>query len=156
MFTPSPSYTLIRKGEIILAVPSGGYIFASNELEALYSQGFIYCAEIWAPTPTRAVEIFTENEKLEINKLRQEISELQKTCDEMRRENDSLRWNASSYNDPSNSIKPLEIFGFSDTPDPYELKKRYRSLCQLTHPDTGGDTKLFQLIQQAYNALAKP
>lgn len=36
---------------------------------------------------------------------------------------------------------------------PEEIKKAYRKLAAIHHPDKGGDTKRFQEIQQAYDAL---
>ncbi|WP_285379123.1 J domain-containing protein [Pseudomonas sp. efr-133-R2A-59] len=127
----------------------------SNEISALYAQGFIACCEITAPTPLRAVEIFKENEKLEINRLRQEVSRLQAAYDEMYRENESLRRNSSWPQESNSSMKYYEIFGFSSFPQPDELKNRYRSLRQRLHPDKGGDTQLFQLIQQVFDQLTK-
>lgn len=155
MFEPGYVYKLIRKDEVVLAVPSAPYGMASYELNALYAQGFIYCYEITAPTPVRAVEIFKENEKLEINKLRQDIFRLQAAYNEIQRECEILKRNPSQQYESSNSVKYYEIFGFSNFPDPDELKKRYRSLCQRLHPDKGGDTQLFQLIQQAYEKLER-
>ncbi|MDQ0739277.1 DnaJ domain-containing protein [Pseudomonas sp. W4I3] len=155
MFARSYLHTLIRKEEIILAIPKGAYSFISDELNALYDQGFIACSEIWAPTPLRAVEIFKENEKLEINRLRQEITRLQKACDELYSENEGLRRNSSHAQNSNSSVRNYEIFGFANTPQPEELKKRYRSLRQRVHPDKGGDTQLFQLIQKAFEQLTK-
>lgn len=148
-------YTIIKKGEIILALPSSQYGAISYELNALYTQGFIYCCEITAPVPVRAVEIFKENEKLEINQLKQEIYRLQAALNEAQRENQNLRNNPSWSHESSSSVKYYELFGFSKFPQPDELKKRYRSICQRLHPDKGGDTQLFQLIQQAFAHLEK-
>lgn len=155
MFEPMYVYTIIKKGEIILALPSSQYGAISYELNALYTQGFIYCCEITAPVPVRAVEIFKENEKLEINQLKQEIYRLQAALNEAQRENQNLRNNPSWSHESSSSVKYYELFGFSKFPQPDELKKRYRSICQRLHPDKGGDTQLFQLIQQAFAHLEK-
>ncbi len=40
------------------------------------------------------------------------------------------------------------------TPD--EIKKAYRKLAAIHHPDKGGDTAMFQKIQQAYETLSDP
>lgn len=148
-------YTIIGKDEVILAIPSAQYGNISYELEALYAQGFVCFYDIQAANPLKAVEIFKENEKREITKLKSEIRRLQAAYDEMQRENDTLRRNSYYSKAPSDSVRYYEIFGFSNPPQPSELKKRYRSLCQILHPDKEGDKQLFQLIQQAYNNLTK-
>lgn len=155
MFAYLYFYTIIRKNEIILAIPSPQYGNVSCELEALFTQGFIYICEIKAPNPLRAVEIFKENENLEIAKLKSEIFRLQAALDEVQRENTILRNNSCRSHESKGSVKYYEIFGFSSFPQSDELKKRYRSLRQKLHPDKEGDTKLFQLIQQAYEELTK-
>lgn len=155
MFKPLYAYKLIRKDEIVLAVPSMQYGIASYELNALCAQGFIIYCEITASTPVRAVEIFKENEKLEINKLKQELFHLHTKYNEIQRENENLRCESSLSRKSNNSVKYYEIFGFSNPPNPDDLKKRYRFLRQRLHPDKGGDTQLFQLIQQVYEQLEK-
>jgi len=52
-------------------------------------------------------------------------------------------------------IKWLVIleFGEQDSPDPKEVKERWKKLCQKHHPDKGGDTKEFIKIMHAYNML---
>lgn len=116
-------FTIIRKDEVVLAVPSAQFGTTSHELNALYAQGFIFCCEITAPTPVRAVEIFKEHGKLEINRLRQELSRLQAAYNEVQRENESLRRNSSWSHESSSSVKYYEIFGFSNFPQADELKK---------------------------------
>jgi len=155
MFGYLYNYTIVVKGEIALAIPSAQFGRISYELEALYDQEFVYCYEIQAANPLRAVNIFKENEKRETTKLRNEINRLQAAYDEMQRENDTLKRNSYHSQAPRGSVKYYEIFGFSSTPQPTELKKRYRSLCQKLHPDKEGDKQLFQLIQQAYKSLTE-
>ncbi|WP_219093127.1 J domain-containing protein [Pseudomonas sp. UMAB-40] len=148
-------YTIVGKGEVVLAIPSALFGNISYELDALYAQGFVYFSEIQAINPLRAVEIFTENENREISKLRSEIRRLHTAYDEIQRENDTLRRNSFHSNSSRGSVENYEIFGFSQPPQPSELKKRYRSLCQKLHPDKEGDKQLFQLIQKAYDDLTR-
>lgn len=44
--------------------------------------------------------------------------------------------------------------GVSKTASPDEIKKSYRKLASLHHPDKGGDTAKFQQIQTAYDILS--
>ena len=148
-------YTILGKSEVILAIPSPTYGNTSYELGALYDQGFIYLSEIQAANPLRAVEIFKENESREISKLKSEIRRLQIALEEALRENDTIRRNPYNSSTLKGMVKNYEIFGFSNPPQPSELKKRYRSLCQKLHPDKEGDKQLFQLIQQVYGELTE-
>ena len=148
-------YTILGKGEVILAIPSPTYGNTSYELGALYDQGFVYLSEIQAINPLRAVEIFKENESREISKLRTEIRRLQIALEEVQRENDTIKRSSYSSSAPKDMVKSYEVFGFSTPPQASELKKRYRSLCQKLHPDKEGDKQLFQLIQQLYSELTK-
>lgn len=153
MFGYSYYYTVLGKGEVVLAIPSPTYGSTSYEICALYDQGFIYLSEIQATNPLRAVEIFTENESREIAKLEREIRRLHIALEEARKENDTIRRNSYDSSTPKGMMKNYEVFGFSNHPQPNELKKRYRSLCQKLHPDKEGDKQLFQLIQQVYSEL---
>lgn len=41
----------------------------------------------------------------------------------------------------------LKFFGFTSMPNPDELKRRYRELALKHHPDKGGETAVFQRLQ---------
>lgn len=47
----------------------------------------------------------------------------------------------------------LEIFGFKKDFSESDLKREYRRLVKIVHPDTGGDEKLFRFIDSCKNAL---
>jgi len=49
-----------------------------------------------------------------------------------------------------------ETLGVSKNATPEEIKKAYRKLASLNHPDKGGDTATFQTIQTAYEHLIDP
>jgi len=46
--------------------------------------------------------------------------------------------------------------GVARTATPEEIKKAYRKLAAIHHPDKGGDTAMFQKIQAAYETLSDP
>jgi DnaJ-class molecular chaperone len=48
------------------------------------------------------------------------------------------------------------ILGLTPTATPDEIKKAYRKLAMVHHPDRGGDPKKFQEISEAYEALKNP
>jgi DnaJ domain len=50
----------------------------------------------------------------------------------------------------------LKVLGLDwDVQDLAEIKKAYRSLASLHHPDKGGDSKRFVAVRQAYEQLTK-
>ncbi len=48
---------------------------------------------------------------------------------------------------------PLTVMGFDSLPTAAELKKRYRDLMMLHHPDKGGSEELTKKIIAAYSEL---
>jgi len=53
-------------------------------------------------------------------------------------------------------VNYYELLGISKSASPDEIKKAYRKLASLHHPDKGGDTGKFQEIQTAYDTLGNP
>lgn len=49
-----------------------------------------------------------------------------------------------------------ETLGVSKNASPEEVKKAYRKLASIHHPDRGGNTAKFQAIQAAYDTLGDP
>jgi len=49
-----------------------------------------------------------------------------------------------------------ETLGLSETATPEEIKKAYRKLASQHHPDKGGDTAMFQRVEEAYRILSDP
>ena len=49
-----------------------------------------------------------------------------------------------------------QILGIAKNATPDEIKKAYRRLASIHHPDKGGDTAEFQKIQVAYDILSDP
>lgn len=46
--------------------------------------------------------------------------------------------------------------GVEETATPKEIKKAYRKLASQHHPDKGGDTAMFQQVEEAYRILSDP
>lgn len=49
-----------------------------------------------------------------------------------------------------------ETLGLIETATPEEIKKAYRKLASQHHPDKGGDTAMFQRVEEAYRILSDP
>jgi DnaJ-class molecular chaperone len=49
-----------------------------------------------------------------------------------------------------------QTLGVAKTATPDEIKKAYRKLASQHHPDKGGDTAMFQKIEEAYRTLSDP
>jgi DnaJ-class molecular chaperone len=49
-----------------------------------------------------------------------------------------------------------KTLGVAKTATPDEIKKAYRKLASQHHPDKGGDTAMFQKIEEAYRILSDP
>ena len=49
-----------------------------------------------------------------------------------------------------------ETLGIAKTATPDEIKKAYRKLASKHHPDKGGDTAMFQQVEEAYRVLSDP
>jgi molecular chaperone DnaJ len=49
-----------------------------------------------------------------------------------------------------------QTLGVAKTATPEEIKKAYRKLASKHHPDKGGDTAMFQKIEEAYRTLGDP
>lgn len=51
---------------------------------------------------------------------------------------------------------PYEILDVDKDSTKKEIKKAYRGLCQVHHPDKGGDEEAFKVIVEAYETLIDP
>lgn len=48
-----------------------------------------------------------------------------------------------------------DILGYQELPESVELKKRYRSLASIHHPDKGGSNAMMQRLNESYENLKK-
>ena len=51
---------------------------------------------------------------------------------------------------------PYEVLGLRRSASQDEVRAAYRRLARLRHPDHGGDTEAFQMLQAAYELLSDP
>lgn len=53
-------------------------------------------------------------------------------------------------------MTPFEVLGVPSDASPEEIKRAYRRLAQVHHPDKGGDAATFTHLTAAYEAALKP
>ena len=53
-------------------------------------------------------------------------------------------------------MNPYKILKISEDATPDEIRKAYRKAATKHHPDQGGDVRVFQQVQQAYESLINP
>lgn len=54
------------------------------------------------------------------------------------------------------AVTHYEVLGVPTTADTAEIKKAYQRRLKTSHPDVGGSTGLFRLVQEAYEVLSDP
>jgi hypothetical protein len=54
------------------------------------------------------------------------------------------------------TVTHYEVLGVPTTADTAEIKKSYQRRLRTSHPDMGGSTGLFRLVQEAYEVLSDP
>lgn len=54
------------------------------------------------------------------------------------------------------TVTHYEVLGVPPTADADEIKKAYKRRLKTSHPDVGGSTGLFRLVQEAYEVLSDP
>ena len=150
-------FDILKNNEVYLALDIN---LCNNHI--LYSdlalQNFIVVGRNYrANNVKEAIERFKDWEKVEFNKLNTYIKELEGRNNNLRTENSNLHQKILELHSTPNIINKkdfyLQLFDFGTLPTKEELKTRYKELSQLIHPDKKGDTKLFQLINEANTFL---
>lgn len=58
-----------------------------------------------------------------------------------------------SYMSRSGGITAFELLGIAQGTSQREIKKRFRELSHVLHPDKKGDAKLFDIVKKAYDSI---
>lgn len=87
---------------------------------------------------------------LRINELKSLLNEAQMDINILTRENANLIDKLSEYNC---ALTERDILGYESLPNSYELRKRYKTLASIHHPDKGGSKPMMQRINDSYEKL---
>ncbi|ENM5780183.1 DnaJ domain-containing protein [Vibrio mimicus] len=85
-----------------------------------------------------------------INELKLQLKAAELTISELYEANQELN---NRLQELSCSLSDKDILGFDQLPSGYELKKRYKSLASIHHPDKGGSKHMMQRINESYENL---
>ncbi|OEE71998.1 hypothetical protein A130_18840 [Vibrio genomosp. F6 str. FF-238] len=66
--------------------------------------------------------------------------------------NSQLNYKKSTEN---NNLCDLDILGYEIHPSSHELRKRYKNLASIYHPDKGGSKVMMQRLNDAYEKLRR-
>ncbi len=85
-----------------------------------------------------------------IQGLKKELQSFQKEIELLNCENEQLR---NKLLNEHCSLTDKDILGYQELPESVELKKRYRSLASIHHPDKGGSNAMMQRLNESYENL---
>ncbi|MDF4462158.1 J domain-containing protein [Vibrio parahaemolyticus] len=85
-----------------------------------------------------------------INELKSLLSEAERKIDFLTQENFNL---SSQLFESDCSLTERDILGYESLPSRQELRKRYKSLASIHHPDKGGSKAMMQRINDSYEKL---
>lgn len=85
-----------------------------------------------------------------INELKSLLSEAERKIDLLTQENFNL---SSQLFESDCSLTERDILGYEFLPSSQELRKRYKSLASIHHPDKGGSKAMMQRINDSYEKL---
>ncbi|MEZ8656929.1 J domain-containing protein [Vibrio splendidus] len=87
---------------------------------------------------------------LRINELKSLLSETERKIDILTEENFNLSSQNSKFN---KNLTERDILGYECLPSRQELRKRYKNLASIHHPDKGGSKVMMQRINDSYEKL---
>ncbi|MFV8449785.1 DnaJ domain-containing protein [Vibrio campbellii] len=85
-----------------------------------------------------------------INELKSLLSKAERDIDFLTHENANLR---SQLLESNCTLTERDILGYESLPSSQELRKRYKSLASIYHPDKGGSKPMMQRINDSYEKL---
>lgn len=95
-----------------------------------------------------------------IRMLERQVRELAQERDQHKQEAERYKDRAEeaearmwSYMSRSGGITAHELLGLSQGASPQEIKKRFRELSHILHPDKQGDAGLFDIVKKAYDSI---
>ncbi|WP_419893600.1 DUF3102 domain-containing protein [Oceanobacillus kimchii] len=93
--------------------------------------------------------IETKNFELFIQTVNDVIEKLKAKIEEQR----SWKFDDDMFSEfrGNGNVSTAKILGVEESATPEEVKKRFRTLSKLLHPDVGGDAQLFDVVRKAYD-----
>ena len=136
-----PQYVVLKRDDEWLAINSQNA--SPNLLYDLGQQGFsyydrsfsLYNLNVSAENPAKAIEIAKNTYSDEFNKLRAKINEMEKGSVDI------------------NEKVAREILGLDENSSQDDIRKNFRKLAKILHPDGGGTNFLFDLLEKARSRL---
>lgn len=87
---------------------------------------------------------------IRIRELKIQLQSFQKEIEDLNYANEQLR---NKFINEHCSLTDKDILGYQELPESVELKKRYRSLASIHHPDKGGSNAMMQRLNESYENL---
>ncbi|ODY21361.1 J domain-containing protein [Vibrio parahaemolyticus] len=141
----------------ICQLQSQGFIVVSDNIRAKnskiaidkwqkYRESFV---EEPVLTPLELANLTIRQANIRINDLKRQLLVAEREIDSL---NNQLKQKSSGCTD---SLCDLDILGYEIEPSSQELRKRYKSLASLHHPDKGGSKAMMQRLNDAYEKLRR-
>lgn len=141
----------------ICQLQSQGFIVVSDNIRAKnskiaidkwhkYRESFV---EESVLTPLELANRTIRQANIRINDLKRQLLVAEREIDSL---NNQLKQKSSGCTD---SLCDLDILGYEREPSSQELRKRYKSLASLHHPDKGGSKAMMQRLNDAYEKLRR-
>ncbi|MGD8121127.1 J domain-containing protein [Vibrio sp. TRT 2004] len=100
-------------------------------------------------TPLERANLTIRQANMRITDLKRQLSIAERDIESL---NNQLRYKRS---ESDVGLCDLDILGYESEPSSQELRKRYKSLASLHHPDKGGSKAMMQRLNDAYEKLRR-
>ena len=88
-----------------------------------------------------------------IRMLERQVRELAQERDQYKQAAEDAEARMWSYVSRSGGITAYELLGLSQGTTQQEIRRRFRELSHVLHPDKDGDAKLFDIVKKAYDSI---